>query len=106
MQMHCAPYTKRIRRIARLIGIRQASGGAIHPGNITVVFSSNPRDRGTEQDFLSMNRLGILAEFEEKFGGVYVYEGEVFLIRRRKGHLRKGRSKAPSSRWATASPPD
>jgi hypothetical protein len=64
---------------------KPASGDAIHPGNITVVFSSNPSERGTEQSFLSMNRLGILSAFEEKLGGVYVYEGKVFLIRRRKG---------------------
>lgn len=77
--------TGRIRRVARLIGIQRARGGAIHPGNITAVLSSNPIDRGKEQSFLSLNRLRILAEFEEKLGGVYVYEGKVFLIKRRKG---------------------
>lgn len=77
--------TGRMGRIARLFGFKEAHSGAIHPGNISAFFSSNPIDRGTEQSFLSINRLRILAEFEEKLGGVYVYEGKVFLIKRRKG---------------------
>jgi hypothetical protein len=48
------------------------------------VFSSNPIERGKEQNYLSANRLRILAEFDEKIGGVYVYDGKVFLIKLRK----------------------
>lgn len=76
--------TGRIRKIARLIGFKQASRGANQPGNLTLVFSSNPSERSREQNFLLVNRLGVLSEFEKTLGGVYVYDGKVFLIKRRK----------------------
>lgn len=82
--------TGRIGRIARRLGFKQASRGAVQPGNLTLVFSSNPSERSREQGFLSMNRLGVLSEFEKTLGGVYVYDGKVFLIKRRKDANRLG----------------
>jgi len=70
--------------MAHLIGFGQAYRGAALPGNLTDSFSSNPTERCTEQSFLSMNRLRILDEFEKKIGGVYVFAGKVFVIKRRK----------------------
>lgn len=76
--------TGRIIRIARLLGFQRAFRGITPPGNLTAFFPSNPSERGTDQSFLSMNRLRILSEFEKKLGGVYVYDGKLFLIKHRK----------------------
>lgn len=74
----------RIRRIASLIGLKQRCRDTTHPGNLSAAFSSSLSGLDAEQSFLSMDRLRIFEEFEKKLGGVYVYDGKVFLVKRRK----------------------
>jgi hypothetical protein len=74
----------RIRRIARLIGLKQAYHDTIQKDCLVTVFSSNQSERRGEQFFLTTRRLRILVEFEEKLSGVYIYDGKIYLIKRRK----------------------
>jgi len=77
--------TSRIRKIVHRIGFKHDHHEPGQKDNLTVVFSSNPHEYAKEKSFLSMHRLRMLTEFEEKIGGVYIYDGKIFLIQRRKG---------------------
>jgi len=74
----------RISRIARLVGLKRVNRGAHCLSNLTVVFSSDPSDRDLEQGYLSTKRLRVLEEFEKRFGGVYIHDGMVFLVKHRR----------------------
>lgn len=75
-------------RMKRLVsGVKLTQRPPYHgqAGGSTAIFSTNAGDHARERDFLTNRRLRILEEFEEKSGGVYVYDRKISLIKRRNG---------------------
>jgi hypothetical protein len=73
----------RIGRLARGVGSTPRSTDRPQRANLTIEFSATATDRAKARDYLSAHRVRLLEEFEEALGGVYVFGGRLFVIRRR-----------------------
>lgn len=73
----------RIGRLARGAGSTPRPTDRRQRANLVTEFSATATDRAKERNYLTAHRVRLLEEFEEAVGGVYLYGGRLFIIRRR-----------------------
>lgn len=72
-----------IGRSGRGVGSTPSSSNRGERANLTIRFSAAAGERASERGYLTSHRARLLMKLEEALGGVYIYGGKLFVIRRR-----------------------